>query len=106
MAEGETTHKEREGMSQLQKWMDDGSYLPQPLRDFHDQKDCFKAMHSLVAVERHEYTKEIKWVDGQCYVIDIFLWFMAKRGWTLQRSRQKLEFESLEDDISAVKSSE
>ena len=30
-------------------------------------------------------------------------WFMAKRGWTLQRSRANVEFANLADDIQARK---
>lgn len=87
-------------MSKLDNWMNSGRYLPQALRDFHDQKDVFSTMHSLVNVEGNEYAKDVSWIAGQCYVIDIFLWFMAKRGYTLQRSRQKLPFRDLDDDIA------
>jgi len=65
------------------------------MRDFHDQKDLFKAIHRLVAVEKHEYAKEVNWIAGHCYVIDIFLWFMARHGYTLQRAPQKLPFEDV-----------
>ncbi len=67
----------------IESFLSDGAYLPEPLRDFHDQK--------------------VNWVDAHCYVIDIFLWFMARRGWTLQRSRSGLEFRDLQDDIKARK---
>lgn len=87
-------------MSELQQWLDSAKYLPEPLRDFHDQKDTFKAMHELIDVEEHPYAKSVNWRDGQCYVIDIFLWFMARRGYTLQRSRQKLPFRDLDTDVS------
>jgi len=93
-------------MNEIQTWIGDGKYLPAPLRDFHDQKDCFKAMHSIIQVGNHEYAKDIGWVAGQCYTIDIFLWFMAHHGWTLQKSRQKLDFRSLESSIALVKQKE
>lgn len=89
-------------MSKLQQWLDSAKYLPEPLRDFHDQKDIFKAMHEIIDVQGHEYAKSVSWRDGQCYVIDIFLWFMARRGYTLQRSRQKLPFRDLEADVAAA----
>lgn len=73
------------------------------LRDFHDQKDIFKTVHDIVDVKNHEYAKDVSWIVGQCYVIDIFLWFMAKRGYTLQRSRTKLEFRDLEADVAACR---
>lgn len=44
--------------------------------------------------------KEINWMDAQCYVIDIFLWFMARRGYVLQKSRAKVDFSDIEEDIS------
>lgn len=88
-------------MSSIDQWMKSGRYLPPFLRDFHDQKDAFKAMHHVIDVEKHEYAKDVSWVVGQCYVIDIFLWFMAKRGYTLQRSRQRLPFRDMDNDISA-----
>lgn len=85
----------------LDEWLKSGDYLPKPLRDFHDQKDVFKAMHEIVNVEGHDYAKSVNWIAGQCYVIDIFLWFMARRGWTLQRSRAKIEFLDLDESIQA-----
>lgn len=87
----------------LDQWMKDGKYLPPTMRDFHDQKDIFKAVHDIIMVEKHEYAKDVSWVAGQCYVIDIFLWFMAKRGYTLQRSRARLPFRSLEADVQAAR---
>lgn len=87
----------------LDTWMRSAKYLPPILRDFHDQKDCFKAIHQIINVEGHGYAKGVDWVTGQCYVIDIFLWFMAKRGYTLQRSRAKLPFNDFHDDVSAAR---
>lgn len=84
-------------------WMKAGKYLPPVLRDFHDQKDLFKSMHQIVAVDKHEYCKDVGWTEGQCYVIDIFLWFMARRGYTLQKSRQRFEFSDLDADLAAAK---
>lgn len=86
-------------MTDLNTYLKSGDYLPLPLRDFHDAKEVFKTMHTTVAVDKHDYAKHITWVAGQCYVIDIFLWFMAKRGWTLQRSRAKCVFADLQADI-------
>ena len=65
-------------------WLKSGEYLPEVLRDFHDQKDVFKAMHQIV---RDPVTtiKRPSWIEGHVYVIDVFLWFMARRGYTVQR---------------------
>jgi len=89
-------------MSNMDKWLKDAKYLPKPLRDFHDQKGVFKAMHEVVNVKGHDYCKEVDWVAGQCYVIDIFLWFMARRGYTLQRCRAKIEFRDLDEDVAEI----
>lgn len=86
---------------ELEKWMESGKYLPPFLRDFHDQKDVFKAIHTLV--NKHEVMENVNWVDGQIYTIDVFLWFMARRGWTLQRSRKDVEFIDLDKTVSDVK---
>lgn len=83
----------------LDQWMKSGGYLPPVMRDFHDQKDLFKALHDLVAVENHGYAGKVDWMTGQCYVVDIFLWWMAKHGYTLQRSRAGLPFRDLECDV-------
>ena len=82
-------------MSQnLQDWLHSGEYLPEIMRDFHDQKDLFKVMHTLYADS--DSIKEIPgWVAGHIYTIDCFLWFMASRGYTLQKSRKNVEFKSL-----------
>lgn len=80
-----------------------GDYLPDVMRDFHDQKDLFKALHQSVAVEKHEYAKDIGWTAGQCYVIDIFLWWMAAHGYVLRKSRSDVEFRPLDDIIKARK---
>ncbi|WP_334166286.1 hypothetical protein [Achromobacter mucicolens] len=85
-------------------WLENGSHLPPPLRDFHDQKDVFKAMHDIINVQGHEYARSVDWVTGQCYVIDIFLWFMARRGYTLQRSRAKVPFRDLNEDVENARS--
>jgi hypothetical protein len=90
----------------IENFLKSGAYLPKPLRDFHDSKEVFKTMHSIVAVEKNEYAKDVSWVAGQCYVIDIFLWFMARRGWTLQRSRVDADFRDLGADIKARRDQE
>lgn len=84
----------------IDAWLKSGEYLPEPLRDFHDQKDVFRAMHDIVAEPGpDEIIKRPSWVEGQCYVIDMFLWFMARRGYTLQRTRRKGDFRDLGADV-------
>jgi hypothetical protein len=83
------------------KWLQAGKHLPRWLRDFHDQKDAFKAIHAIYC--DNPSAKEVDWVSAQCYTIDMFLWFMARRGYTLQRTRTKLEFLDAEADIAEQK---
>lgn len=85
-------------MRELKAWLDSAKYLPEFMRDFHDQKDLFKAIHELVC--EHEATQRVNWVDAQIYTIDVFLWFMARRGYTLQRSRAKCDFLDIHQTIS------
>lgn len=84
----------------IKEFLKSGAYLPKPLRDFHDQKDVFKTIHATITPE-NESIKRVNWIDCQCYVIDVFLWFMALRGWTLQRCRIKADFRDLDADIAA-----
>lgn len=88
------------------EFLKSGAYLPAPLRDFHDQKEVFKTMHGTMDLSKNEYAKTVSWIVGQCYVIDVFLWFMARRGWTLQRSRARVDFRDLGVDIKAQRDAE
>ncbi len=87
----------------VENWRKASRYLPKFLRDFHDQKDLFKAIHETINVEGHSYAKDVSWVAGQCYTIDIFLWFMAKHGYVLRKTDVKLPFSSLSETVSEVK---
>lgn len=82
------------------RWMKEGKHLPLAIRDFHDQKSVFKLMHELQRLD--DKPDMPNWVDGQIYVIDCFLWFMARRGYTLQRARIKLPFQDLDAELAAA----
>lgn len=69
-------------------------HLPIFMRDFHDQKDLFKAI-SMTYPEH-----PVSWVDGHCYTIDRFLPFMAKHGYTLQRTRAKMRFADIRTTVA------
>ena len=92
-------------MDVVKEWLKRGSYLPPVLRDFHDQKDVFRTMHVFQG-EPPEGETRPDWTIGQIYVIDCFLWFMARRGYTLQRSRAQLPFRDLEADVQLVREAE
>jgi hypothetical protein len=78
----------------LKDFLSDFRYLPKELRDFHDQKDLFKRIQETVT-EKDDELQELNWVMAHIYTIDRFLWFMAAHGYTLQRSRQKVQFADL-----------
>ena len=79
--------------------MDSGKYLPDFMRDFHDQKNIFKRLDKIVQSRNDTYTKDIGWTSGQVYTVDIFLWFMAVHGYTLQQSRKKVEFHNIHNEL-------
>ena len=85
-------------------YLAENKYLPSVLRDFHDQKDVFKAIATVrsrkVTDRPYHMLKDSNWMVEQVYVIDFFLWFMALHGWTLQRSRTKVEFRDLQATLS------
>lgn len=87
----------------LNEWIKSKLYLPPMLRDFHDAKDVFKVIDEISSRYDWGVMGGPSFMQAQCYVIDIFLWYMAKRGWTLQRSRSHPSdgFLSIEDDIKA-----
>ncbi|WP_267411921.1 hypothetical protein [Pantoea sp. GM_Pan_4] len=83
----------------LSEWLTSGEYMPEFLRDFHSQKDLFKAMHNTIT----NADENGNWRDGHIYVVDTFLWYMARCGYTLQRSRKQVPFKNMEDDIDRYK---
>ncbi len=90
----------------LDEFLKSGKYLPKPLRDFHDQKDIFKMLGRVVDNRKDSMYKLPQWTEAMLYTIDIFLWVMAKCGWTLQRSRQNVEFCDLEESVKQFKDEE
>jgi hypothetical protein len=95
-------------MTDLARWMEDAKYLPPFMRDFHEQKRLFKRIGEVV-----ENSKKKKgdfgflneqlpnWSIAHIYTVDFFLWFMARRGYTLQKSRKRLPYIDLEEDLRA-----
>ena len=86
-------------MSDLTKWLQSSEYLPEFMRDFHDQKDVFKAMHNTITNANDNGNAR----DGHIYVVDTFLWYMARCGYTLQKSRKQVEFKDINDDIERMR---
>lgn len=92
------------GGQSFDQWRKSGDYLPEFMRDFHDQKDLFKALQDVVerSNERNGSHRALNatWTDYHIYSVDIFLWVMAGHGYTLQRSRRKFAFASVYDFVS------
>lgn len=85
-------------MSEIEAWLKSGAYLPPPMRDFHDQKDVFKALYDTIVIP--DQLKHISWVDAHIFTVDIFLWWMARRGYTLQRSRAHQQFVDFDKTVA------
>src|ERR1035437_5707394 len=83
-------------------WLQSGKYLPKCLRSFTKQKEVFKAIHTLTKEDPSSPFKRPDWATAHVYVIDTFLWFMARRGYTLQKTRTKANFRDLETDVNKV----
>lgn len=89
------------------EWFASGDrYLPLCLKDFHDQKDLFRSLHDWMTKGEVISCKMPGWVEGQIYVIDYFLKFMALHGLTLQKSRVKTEFCDLDETLKVLKDKE
>lgn len=79
----------------LKRWRDDGEHLPEFMRDFHDQKDVFKAIGSVPPPSSSIGAAEINWMQAHVYTVDRFLWFMARHGYVLRKSSAKLPFDDI-----------
>ena len=84
-------------MRDIKDYLDSGEYLPVFMRDFHDQKDVFKFLdHRFRRNKPETRIRRIpSWVEANIYVIDCFLWFMALWGYTLQKSRKRVNFQEM-----------
>ena len=87
----------------FETWMKSGKYLPAFMRDFHDQKRLFKRIEEIRQSDEknggHRTAELPDWVNAHIYVVDFFLWYMARRGYTLQVSRKKLPFVNIYNDL-------
>ena len=82
--------------SKLKQWRDDQKHLPEFMRDFHNCKKLFKGIADYIELEDDHPAKGVNWRQAHCYTIDVFLWFMARHGFTLQRSRSRQNFDDLD----------
>lgn len=79
------------------EWRSNGDHLPDFMRDFHDQKNLFKALSSSFA---NADDCPLGFRDGQIYTVDWFLWFMAIHGYKLQKTRAKVSCNDIDDAIA------
>ena len=84
--------------NQTIQWLSSGEHLPEFIRDFHDQKDLFRTIDQLQEPMDCEHHR-ISWPTMHINVIDKFLWFMAKRGYTLQKCRKRVPFDDIHQEI-------
>ncbi len=73
----------------------DDKYLTPSLRDFHEQKDCFKKMGKFyqgfindLPPYMVENLKNLSWRDIHILTIDFILWHLAKQGYTLKANKK------------------
>lgn len=89
------------------RWRTEGQYLPEFMRDFHDQKDLFKALQDLVdranAKNGSHRSLTASWSEYHIYTVDIFLWVLAAHGYTLQRSRRRFGFHDIYDFVGQAR---
>lgn len=78
----------------LEKYMNEGRYLPDFMQDFHDQKNFFKRVSHL------PYGDNISWLKAQCYTVDLFLWnIMRLHGCKFQRTLRKPPIMTIEEEL-------
>ena len=82
-------------------WLSSGGHLPEFMRDFHDQKDLFKSLFERQKPNEIDALRDLNWVAAHVFTVDCFLWFMARRGYTLQRTRRKGDYRDIEADITS-----
>jgi hypothetical protein len=79
---------------ELDDYMSNGENLPEFIKDFHDQKDLFKTIYDQYREgNAKKLLTNVNWVDAHCFTIDVFLWWMGRHGYKLQKTRkQGVEF--------------
>jgi hypothetical protein len=84
---------------ELYKYLEDAEYLPNFMEDKWDNKKVFKLIYDMSQGRENDplnlMIKDISWLAAYLYVNDMFLWTMALHGYTLQKSRKKLDFEDI-----------
>lgn len=83
------------------------NYLPEFLKDFHDQKEVFKTIQQWACKENSFEELPNSEIDNQIYIIDYFLWCMALHGYKLQNIKSKevkfLDINKIKDNLTQQK---
>ena len=88
----------------LQNYMNNQENLPDFIKDFHDQKDLFKAIYEQWKDGEHKTLENVSWVDAHVFTIDYFLQWMGLHGYKLQKIRKKdIEFYDIEETIEQAR---
>ncbi len=80
-----------EKREKLRSRLRSAKHLPEFMRDFHDQKDLFKTIQSVMETKNPETCGSVNWMLGQCYCIDVFLKFMAMHGYELRKVGDRVD---------------
>ena len=59
------------------------------MKDFHNQKDLFKAIYDLWDDGNNKTLNEVNWINAHCFTIDYFLYWMGLHGYKLQKVKKK-----------------
>ena len=70
-------------------YVKEGEHLPDFIKDFHNQKDLFKAIYEQWCSKDDKILNEVNWVNAHCFTIDYFLWWMGLHGYKLQKVKKK-----------------
>lgn len=89
------------------KYRENARHLPSFMRDFHDQKLLFNMINSLIdSSEKDHILNTVNPYYAHIYTIDYFLFIMFKYGYSLQKSRMKFNFLSIENDMKDYRSAQ
>ena len=84
-------------MNKLINYLKKRKHLPECINDFDKQTNLFRSMHHLYQDSEIAKMNTLPTtVTGHIYVIDWFLWFMATRGYKLQKIRTNEDIEFIE----------
>lgn len=86
-------------MDPLSKWLVSGEYLPEFMRDFHDQKDVFKAMHNTIKTQTKIATRVM--VISMWLIPSFGIWLAADTR--CKKSRKNITFKDMQADIDRFK---